>query len=99
WTVQQVLDYIRAYGKDSETLNMLYVIDDKGVLIDDIRLREFLLTSTGNRVADLMDYRFLALKATDPQEAAIGVFKREDRKALPVIDSAGVLIGIVTLDD
>jgi len=69
------------------------------VLIDDIRLREFLLSSTANRVADLMDYRFVALKAADPQEAAIAVFKREDRKALPVVDSAGVLIGIVTLDD
>ena len=99
WTIQQVLDYVRIHGQDSETLEMLYVIDDKGVLIDDIRLREFLLTSTANRVADLMDFRFVALKANDPQEAAIGVFKHEDRKALPVIDSTGVLIGIVTLDD
>jgi len=99
WTVQQVLDYIRAHGEDSETLNMLYVVDDKGVLIDDIRLREFLLTSTAKRVTDLMDYRFVALKAADPQEAAIGVFKNEDRKALPVTDSVGVLIGIVTIDD
>ena len=99
WTVQHVLDHIRTHGQDSETLNMLYVIDDHGFMIDDIRLREFLLTSTENRVADLMDYRFVALKATDPQEVAIGVFKQEDRKALPVIDSTGVLIGIVTLDD
>src|SRR4029077_13336083 len=51
------------------------------------------------RVAELMDYKFVALKAADPQESAIEVFKREDRKALPVIDSTGVLIGIVTLDD
>jgi magnesium transporter len=99
WTIQQVLDHVRAHGEDSETLEMLYVIDDKGVLIDDIRLREFLLTSTANRVADLMDFRFVALKANDPQETAIDVFKHEDRKALPVIDSTGVLIGIVTLDD
>jgi magnesium transporter len=56
WTIQQVLDYVRAHGQDSETLEMLYVLDDKGVLIDDIRLREFLLTSTANRVADLMDF-------------------------------------------
>jgi magnesium transporter len=46
-----------------------------------------------------MDYKFIALKAADPQESAIEVFKREDRKALPVVDSTGVLIGIVTLDD
>jgi magnesium transporter len=99
WTAIQVLDYVRAHGQDSETLEMLYVTDNHGVLIDDIRLREFLLCSTDKRVADLMDYKFVALNAADPEEVAIGVFKREDRKALPVIDSTGVLIGIVTLDD
>ena len=99
WTVLQVMDYVRTHGQDSETLNMLYVIDDHGVLIDDIRLREFLLAPTDKRAADLMDYKFVALKAADPQESAIEAFKREDRKALPVVDSTGVLIGIVTLDD
>ena len=99
WTVLQVMDYVRAHGQDSETLNMLYVIDDHGVLIDDIRLREFLLAPTDKRVADLMDYKFVALKAAEPQESAIEVFKREDRKALPVVDSTAVQIGVVTLDD
>jgi magnesium transporter len=46
-----------------------------------------------------MDRRFVALKATDAQETAVTVFRREDRSALPVTDSAGVLIGIVTVDD
>ena len=46
-----------------------------------------------------MDRRFVALKATDDQETAVRVFKAEDRTALPVTDSAGVLIGIVTVDD
>ena len=99
WTVQRVLDYVRTHGQDSETLEMLYVLDADGVLIDDIRLREFLLTSPTNRVEDLMDGRFLALNAFEPQTAAVDVFRREGRRALPVVDSAGVLIGIVTLDD
>ena len=43
WTVQEVLDYIREYGRDSETLNFIYVVDDHGKLIDDVRMREFLL--------------------------------------------------------
>ena len=99
WSVQQVLDFIRTHGQNSETVSMIYVVDENGVLIDDIRLREFLLTAPANHVADLMDYRFVALNAADRQEAAIAVFKHEDRKALPVTDSAGVLIGIVTIDD
>ena len=43
WTVKRVLDHVRPHGKDSETLNVLYVVDDHDRLIDDIRIREFLL--------------------------------------------------------
>jgi magnesium transporter len=99
WTVGQVLDYVRTHGEDSETLNVLYVVDDEGLLIDDIRIREFLLTEPSGTVGHLMDRRFVALKATDDQEMAVKVFRAEDRTALPVTDSAGILIGIVTVDD
>lgn len=99
WTVQEVLDYVRQHGRDSETLNVIYVVDDRGALIDDIGIRDFLLTSPMSKVSDLMDRRFVALKATDDQDTAVGVFRREDRAALPVTDSAGALVGIVTADD
>jgi magnesium transporter len=99
WTIQRVLDHIRAFGHDSETLNVLYVIDDAGVLVDDIRVRELLLVPATHRVAALMNRRFTALRATDEQRLAIETFRREDRSALPVIDDQGKLIGIVTVDD
>jgi magnesium transporter len=99
WTVQQVLDHVRQHGRDSETLNVIYVVDDGGLLIDDVRIREFLLTSTASPVADLMDRHFVALKATDDQQTAVAAFKQYDRSALPVTDTAGMLIGIVTVDD
>ena len=99
WTVREVLDYVRKHGQDSETLNVIYVVDEQGLLIDDIRIREFLLAPLDHRVADLMDRRFVALKATDDQEAAVAVFRQYDRSALPVTDTAGMLIGIVTIDD
>jgi magnesium transporter len=99
WTVAQALDHIRRHGRDSETLSMIYVVDDRGVLIDDIRIREFLLADPGMQVSALMDEHFVALRATDDQETAVAVFREEDRNALPVTDSTGVLIGIVTIDD
>ena len=99
WTVGEVLDYVRAHGQDSETLNVIYVVDEQGLLIDDIRIREFLLAPLDSRVADLMDRRFVALKASDDQQAAVAVFRQYDRSALPVTDTAGALIGIVTIDD
>jgi magnesium transporter len=99
WTIAHVLEHIRTHGQHSETLNVIYVVDRNGLLIDDIHIREFLLTDPANTVKSLMDRRFVALKATDAQETAVRVFRAEDRTALPVTDTAGVLIGIVTVDD
>ncbi|SHK06690.1 magnesium transporter [Hymenobacter psychrotolerans] len=99
WTVQQVLDYIRRHGGQSETLSVLYVTDHRGVLLDDIRIREFLLSDPGRPVSDLMDRRYVKLNAMQDQEAAIDVFRKNDRIALPVVNDEGVLFGIVTIDD
>jgi magnesium transporter len=99
WTIQRVLDYIREHGRDSETLNVVYVVDDRGRLIDDVRIREFLLRPTGTLVRDIHDASYVALKATDPEEEAVASFKKYDRNTLPVTDSEGRLLGIVTVDD
>src|SRR5437773_7071382 len=99
WTIQQVLDYIREHGQDSETLNVIYVVDDRGKLIDDIRMREFLLKPLTSTVRDLMEKTFITLNVTDSQRDALNIFRKYDRTVLPVIDSTGVLLGIVTVDD
>src|SRR6266853_599801 len=98
-TVQQVLDYVREHGRDSETLNFVYVVDDRGKLIDDVRMREFLLRPLTAKVSEIRDQTFGALNVTDLQQDALNVFRRYDRAALPVLDSSGVLVGIVTSDD
>lgn len=99
YTVAEALNHIRLYGRNSETLNLIYVIDDSWKLIDDIRIREILLANPDQLIKDLMDEYFVALNAQDDQESAIRVFQDQDRVALPVIDSEGLLIGIVTIDD
>ena len=78
---------------------MIYVVDDRGKLIDDIRIREFLLKPLETKVSDLMDENFVALNVTDLQEEAVNIFRKYDRTALPVVDSSGVLVGMVTIDD
>jgi magnesium transporter len=99
WTVQQVLDYIREHGRDSETLNVLYVIDEKGHLIDDVRIREFLLRPVTARVSEIRNNHFVALRITDRQRDVVPVFRKYDRTVLPVLDAHGVLVGVVTVDD
>ncbi len=99
WTVKEVLDHVRAHGRDSETLNVIYVVDDRGKLIDDVRIREFLLKPLDTRVRDVRDEAFVALKVNESQQDALNLFRKYDRTVLPVIDSNGVLVGIVTVDD
>ena len=99
WTIQQALDHIRKHGRDAETVNMIYVVDDRGKLIDDLRLRQILLADPRATVSSLMDRNFFALRATDDREEAVRMMKQYDRVALPVVDSDGILLGIVTSDD
>ncbi|NNG26074.1 MAG: magnesium transporter [Ignavibacteriaceae bacterium] len=99
WTIEEALKYIRENAEDSETLNIVYVIDDRNKLLDDIKIKEFILASPDKEVTDLMDENYVALNVTDDQEEAVEVFKKYDRIALPVVDKFGVLIGIVTVDD
>lgn len=99
WTVARVLAHIRRYGKNSETIDVVYVIDKEGVLLDDIRIREILLADPEAKIGTLTDNRLISLHVNDPQEDAIQVFRMNNRVALPVIDDFNVLLGIVTIDD
>ncbi len=100
WTVEQVLTYIRDYGKSSETIDVIYVTDEYGTLLDDIRIRDFLLVDPQKtKVQDLMDERFIALHVNDDQSETVNVFQMNNRVALPVVDDRNVLLGIVTIDD
>jgi magnesium transporter len=99
WTVKEVLDYVREHGQDSETLNFIYVVDERGKLIDDLRIRNFLLRPLDTRVDEIMDRNFAHLTVNETQEEALNIFRKYDRAALPVVDSNGALVGIVTQDD
>src|ERR671913_2167392 len=98
-TVEDVLNTIRKYAKSSETIDVIYVINNKGELLDDIRIKDFIMATPDTRVDELMDGRFIALNAEDDQEVANEAFKMNNRVALPVISKSNKLLGIVTIDD
>jgi magnesium transporter len=99
WNVRQALDYIREHGYDRETLNIVFVVDADGHLIDDIRVRRFLLSPLDRPVRELQDGNYTMLSPTDDREKALALFKQFDRVALPVVDENRKLVGIVTVDD
>ena len=99
WTIEQVFNHIRRVGKQKETISILYVVDEKYHLVDEILLREIIMAEPGTRVSDLMNNQFASLQVTDDQETAADVMRRYDLTVLPVVDSEGTLLGIVTADD
>ncbi len=99
WTVREVIDHIREVGKDSETIDVIYVVDEKGLFIDDIRIREIILANPEKRIEDVIDNRYIALNVNDDQDTASEAFKMNNRVALPVLDNNKVLLGIITIDD
>ena len=99
WTVAQALEQIRRYGRDAETIHWVYVVDGEGRLVDDLHIRKIILAEPGDDVGSMLDGRYIALNASDDREHAVYTMNRYDRTALPVVDSLGLLVGIVTIDD
>jgi magnesium transporter len=99
WTIQQALDHIRQMGKTSETINVIYVTDTQWTLIDALDLSALILAKPEDLVSDIMDEQYVAIHASEDREIAVDLLKKYDKIVLPVIDSSGILLGIVTVDD
>lgn len=99
WTIDRSMEHIRKYAEIAETLNVIYVVDDKEHLIDDLRITQIIVADPNVMIESIMDDSFNTLSAFDDQEEAVKMFAKYDRVALPVVDSDGILVGIVTVDD
>jgi len=99
WTVAHALEHIRQRGRDSETIDIVYVTDRAWHLEGVCELRRLILAEPEHLVSDVMEPVHTRVTAFDDQEEAVREMQRHDTVALPVVDSAGVLIGIVTADD
>lgn len=100
WNVADCLIQLRREGKNrEEVLSQLYVVDEKDRLVDMVRLRNLVVADPRTPVTDLLEGQIFPLKASDDQETAIATFKKYDMTMLPVVDSQGVLVGVLTVDD
>lgn len=99
WTVQQVLDYIKIYGKNAETLTYIYVVDHQHKLIDDLKIGQLLMADYSTQLSELMDGVFVSIATTTSIEDSFHIFEKYDRSSLPITTANGTLVGIVTFDD
>ncbi|WP_326982711.1 magnesium transporter [Chryseobacterium sp. MYb264] len=99
WTIKRCLQQIKKVGSKVETMNYLYVVDERNRLIDDIALGSLLLAEEDTLISDITDNHFVAITTTTSKEDAVQYFEKYDRGALPIVTESGVLVGIVTIDD
>lgn len=99
FTVKQTLEYIRIHGKDSETFEVIYIVDKNDILLGYILLKDLLFAKTEEKVANLMHTDIIYLSVYSDQEEAVKVGRKYDLLYIPVVDSKNALIGIVTIDD
>lgn len=98
-TVDKALDYIRRFGPDKETIYTCYVTDADRHLEGVLTVKELLLSGGDCRVGDLMETNVISVTTTEDQEKVAALFAKYDLIALPVVDSEGRLVGIITVDD
>lgn len=99
WTAARALEHIRQLGKDTETINVVYVTARNGTLVGQVELRRFILADPATPVDQIMDASVVSLSAHEDREKAVHAVERYDVSVIPVVDSGGVLLGIVTVDD
>lgn len=99
WTVNQSIEHIRKFAKYAETIDVVYVVDDKWHLLDEIYLKDLILSSPNEKIEHLMDGEFHSIIANEDQELAVEVMKKYNLNVLPVVDTQNILLGVVTIDD
>ncbi|MGA9526313.1 MAG: magnesium transporter [Myxococcaceae bacterium] len=98
-TASEALAYVRLHGKDRETLNVIFIVDERGHLLGDFRLASLVLAPPDAKVETLEDRQLISIPANTNLEEVVQTFEKYDRVALPVTDTRGILVGIITVDD
>lgn len=98
-TIGEAIAHLRNNQKDTETANVIYVVDKEGKLVDDIPVRRFVLNDPSTKIAAILDGFCVSLKMTDSKEDAVQKFKEYDRIVLPVTNADNILLGVLTVDD
>src|SRR5947208_5206447 len=97
-TAAEALQRIRKTGRGKETLSIVYIINEKGRLLEDLRLGSLVLAPPDMMIGDIEDRPAVHVSATTPVEDVIKAFEQYDRVALPVVDKDLHLLGIITHD-
>jgi magnesium transporter len=99
WTVRDVMQHVRRHGQGEETINTLYITDQKGHLLGTAGIKRMVLTDPDTLVESMISGPLVSIQASDDREEAVRQIRHYDINALPVLSREGILLGVITVDD
>ena len=98
-TAAEAIEAVRAWKPDAETVYYLFVVDATRRLCGVVSLRQLIIADVDTPVGQIMDPEVISVLAGTDQEECARLMARYDLLALPVVNSGGVLLGVITIDD
>jgi magnesium transporter len=98
-TVEEALERLRLQAPDRETIYYVYVVDDQRRLQGVVSLRELIMAPRRRLLSEMMETHVVSVRDTEEKGKVAQDFREYDLIAMPVVDSAGKLVGIITSDD
>jgi len=98
-TTEKAIQYLRSSGWETDIPYYLFVVNQEKELIGVTGLRELVCADPHQGVQEIMDTHVVSVQAMDDQEEAAGVMKHYDLQALPVLNTEGYLVGVISHDD
>lgn len=99
YTISEAFERIKKTGVNKETIYTCYVTNNKRKLIGVVTAKDLLLADKETTISEIMDTNIISVETHDDKEEVAMKFSKYDFLALPVIDTEGCLVGIVTVDD
>jgi magnesium transporter len=98
-TVERAIEQVRATAAEMETIYEAYAVDPNGTLLGVVSLRDLVLARAGQPISAVMNADVISVPPEMDQEDVAHLFEHYDMLALPVVDAARKMLGIVTVDD
>ncbi len=99
WTLARALDHVRLHKDDYETIDTLYVTNQQRKLQGIINLKSLVLEPQDKTACQLVSGDPITIQASADRAEAVRLIQRYDLVSLPVLDTSGALLGVVTVDD
>jgi len=97
-TVGQALAHIKKTGIHKETIYTCYVIQQRK-LLGIVSAKDLMTTDDNVLIEDIMETEIISVSTLTDKEDVAHQLRKYDLLALPVLDTDGLLVGIVTFDD